>query len=224
MSRPRRPIRLSAAVALAALALGATGCATSTGPAYVTVPGASYDVAFDAAVEAARQVGMPALVRDRRAGVIETDTRIAGSILEPWRTDNESLSQAFENTIAFQRRRARFEFVPAGFVEPADIDPDGPLTGVDLASGDAPRFDLTRGGGDLELRVWVFIERADVPGVRRSTWARGLTTRTRREGDDRNELWGGGSDPTWTPVDRDAAFEQRLLASVERQLASSAAP
>ena len=46
---------------------------------------------------------------DMDEGVIETQPDIATSILEPWGNDNATLGQATENTLAFQRRRARFE-------------------------------------------------------------------------------------------------------------------
>jgi hypothetical protein len=39
-----------------------------------------YERAFDAAVEAARVDGLPAALRDRRSGIIETEARIAPSI------------------------------------------------------------------------------------------------------------------------------------------------
>jgi len=141
---------------------------------------------------------MPPALRDRRSGVIETEAQIAGSVLEPWRTDNASAAQAVENTVAFQRRRARFEFTPAGFQEP-------------------PR-DLTKVPDDLELRVWVFVERASTPGLRRSTWTRSKTTTTQLvapEGDT-----GPAPTTSWTPVTRDVAYERRLLAAVQDGLRS----
>jgi hypothetical protein len=187
------------------------GCAGSPGlgPEVLLVESARYEAAFDAAVAAARDQGLPAVLRDRRSGVIETDARIAGSLIEPWRTDNESLAQARENTLAFQRRRARFEFSPAGFQPPES----------DAASGSArAEHDLTRIEGQLELRVWVFVERAHNPGVRRSTWTRKATTETALvvpEGER-----GIPAGMQWTPITRDPAYERRLLAAVEEALAA----
>jgi hypothetical protein len=205
-----------AAITLSALFLG--GCASSTGPAYLTIGPDQYERAFDAAVEAARTSGLEAVLYDRRSGVIETSPAEAGSALEPWKGDSASLEQGLENTLNHQRRRARFEFVPAGFRYSA-ADADESLNGPDLlATGHAPA-DLTRLDGELELRVWVFVERAHSPGLRRDTWSRALTTRTVILDPDSD----GAALPAryWTPVARDAAFERRLLAAVDRQLAAA---
>ena len=191
-----------------------SGCATSEGPAFLSLDSQTYAEAFDAAVEAARVVGLSPTVQDRRSGLIETEPRIAGSVLEPWRTDNASFTQTIENTITFQRRRARFEFAPVIF-QP-DQSPDAPLTGPDLFGTQEAVVDLTRHAGAIELRVWVYVERSYTPGLRRSTWTRAKTTRTRivpaEEGD---------ALPTqyWTTVHRDKAFERRLLAAVQNALA-----
>src|SRR5262245_7044880 len=158
-------LRLAPHVAAAALFI-LQGCSSVPGPTVLNIPAASYSSAFDAAVEAAREDGMPPVVRDRRAGVIETEPRIAGSILEPWRNDNSSVEQAVENTVSFLRRRARFEFAPVGF-QPAADSPWKDLTGPDVVQGDQANIDLTQAEGELELRVFVFIEQAHTVGVRR---------------------------------------------------------
>ncbi len=196
-----------------------SGCATSQGPAFLTIQAEAYADAFDAAVEAAAEAGLTPTVRDRRNGVIETEPRIAGSFLEPWRTDNASFAQAMENMITFQRRRARFEFTPAGFRprEPAEA----PLTGPDLFAQHEADVDLSRLAGPLELRVWVYVERAYSPGLRRSTWTRARTTRTRIiPAEDEEAL----PSRYWTPVHRDDAYERRLLAAVERALGERSEP
>ena len=196
-----------------------SGCATSQGPAFLAIQAEAYSDAFDAAVEAAAVVGLTPTVRDRRSGVIETEPRIAGSVLEPWRTDNASFAQAIENTISFQRRRARFEFTRAGF-RPREAA-EGSLTGPDLFATQETGVDLSRHTGPLELRVWVYVERAYSPGLRRSTWTRAKTTRTRIiPAEDEEAL------PAlyWTPVRRDEAYERRLLAAVERALGERSEP
>ena len=66
-----------------ACCLAAGGCATSAGPAYLTIDSTAYAQAFDAAIAAARANDMPPALRDRRLGVIETTPSIAGSIPEP---------------------------------------------------------------------------------------------------------------------------------------------
>ena len=191
-----------------------SGCATSQGPDFLSIDISTYSDAFDAAVEAARVAGLSPTVQDRRSGLIETEPRIAGSVLEPWRTDNASFTQTIENTITFQRRRARFEFAPVIFQpnQPADA----PLTGPDLFGTQEAVVDLTRHAGAIELRVWVYVERSYTPGLRRSTWTRAKTTRTQIvTAEDAEAL------PAryWTTVHRDEAFERRLLATVQSALA-----
>ena len=191
-----------------------SGCATSQGPDFLSIDSESYSDAFDAAVEAARVAGLSPTVRDRRSGLIETEPRIAGSVLEPWRTDNASFAQTMENTITFQRRRARFEFAPVLF-QP-DQPADAPLTGPDLFGTQEAEVDLTRHIGALEVRVWVYVERSYTPGLRRSTWTRAKTTITRIVPAEDTE-----APPAhfWTPVHRDQAFERQLLAAVQSALA-----
>lgn len=194
--------------ALLAVLLTVTGCAGAHGPDVLTIDSARYGEAFDAAIEAGRRHGMTPMLRDRRRGVIETGPRAAGSLLEPWRTDNASLGQATANTIAYQRRRARFEFTaPAYRPEPA---------GPDVLATGAPEMDLTDHQGSLELRVQVFVERMYAPGIRRGTWSRANTTRAR--------IVSPSSGPSadtgdfWTPITRDLDYERRLLAAVAREM------
>ncbi len=188
----------------------AGGCATSVGPAYLTIDSTAYAQAFDAAIAAARANDMPPALRDRRLGVIETTPSIAASILEPWRGGNASLDQALENTVVLQRRRARFEFTPATIRDAAVSGPP------DLLGLAGPPTDLTAFQGAVELRVSVVVERAYSPGIRRSTWSSSGTTRAiiRRPATDPESV----TEPFWAPVSRDTAFEQRLLAQVARSL------
>jgi hypothetical protein len=124
------------------------------------------------------------------------------------------MHQAVENTLAMQRRRVRFEFVPAGSSEtpPDETAPTQSSVAIALQ----PSIDLTQFSAPLELRVRVFVDRAQTPGVRRSTWSRAETTVARLvvpEGQD------GGT--YWVPVHRDLAFEHRLLATVQQAMQSS---
>ncbi len=198
------------------LAAVVAGCAaTKEVPEVLLVGTGRYDAAFDAAVEASRTCGLTPSLRDRRRGVIETEQRLAGSILEPWRGGNDTVGQALENTIAFQRWRARLEFTPpesdaaptSEVVSPPDL----------LGVGPAER-DLTEYDGPLELRVRVYIERAYAPGVRRDTWSRANTTRALID----SPAVPGSSLPRrfWVPVSRDPAYERRMLAAVQEALAS----
>lgn len=206
-------VLLPAMCGLALAFLG--GCAGSKGPEMLAVPSEQYTLAFDAAVEAARLQGMPASLRDRRGGVIQTEPRFAGSLLEPWRTDNSDFTQANENTLNFQRRRTRFEFVPAGYQPPMTPAEQG-LTGPDVVAGNVPMTDLTAYHGELELRVWVYVERAFEPGVRYDPWSRSLTTKYKEISPDGTVQKNDGL--IWTPVSRDQAYERRLLAAVQEML------
>lgn len=193
-----------------ACCLTAGGCATSEGPAYLTIDSTAYAQAFDAAIAAARANDMPPALRDRRLGVIETTPSIAASFLEPWRGGNASFDQAVENTVVLQRRRARFEFTPATI---RDATVSGPPDLLGLAG---PPPDLTAFEGAVELRVSVVVERAYSPGIRRSTWSSAGTSRaviSRPSTDPESP-----TEPFWAPVARDTAFEKRLLAQVARSL------
>lgn len=196
---------------LAIVAVAGGACSTMPeGPEVLSVPGDRYAVAFDAAVEAARDAGLPPLVRDRSAGVIETETRIAGSLFEPWTFGEESLEQATENTLLFQRRRARIEFSPE---DPASSNlqgADAPLPEPGVAgAADAP-LDLRSATGPLEVRVRVFLERAFVPNLNVNAYSRILSSRYTTPLDPAGE--------TWTPVGRDRAWERRILGELGRRM------
>jgi hypothetical protein len=224
MPSPSRTVPAGAFVMSVALCFGGFGCASdSSGPEVLTLSATNYQQAFDAAVEAARRAGMSAALRDRRGGVIETQANVAGSILEPWRTDNASLGQAVENTLAYQRRRARFEFAPAGFTPLGEAPPDQPLTGPDVINAEQPPVDLSQAQGDLELRVWVYVERAHISGVRRSTWTRSKTTQTQLVYPEGMRERARGTVINWTPVARDTDYERRLLHDVETAMQQAAA-
>ncbi len=203
---------------LAGLLFIGVGCHSNQGPEVLNVQSTAYNQAFDAAVEAATKWGMPARLRDRRNGVIETEPAIASSIFEPWKSDNPNFSDAMENTLGMHRRTVRFEFTPVGF-EASILRAPEVLTGPDMVALGSADLDLTNYQGDLELRAWVFLERAGQPGYQRNAWTR------RRSGvviaDDPGRETQTGI--IWTPVHRDEAFERRLLSTVQDELQSSAA-
>ncbi len=210
------------------------GCAPAKGPEVLTVSAAEYQQAFDTALDVSRREGMPAALRDRRGGVIETDPRIAGSVIEPWRTDNASFGQAVENTVNFQRRRARFEFARVGFnpqqqppptqpqstppqsTQPQSIQPPATQPIADVVGTNQPEIDLTNDPGPFELRVWVYVERAHTFGVRRSTWSRSKTSVSHIIVPEGEAPVPAGA--VWTPVERDEAYERRLLAMIQDRL------
>lgn len=199
---------------LAAQAALLTGCA-ATGPDELIIEPGEYETAFDAAVEATRRAGMPAVLRDRRGGVIETETRIAGSLAEPWRWDNASLGQSFENTANFQRRRAQFLFAPADAPPPPPtIDPDAIMAEPDYIGALTSPVDLTGYEGAIRLSCVVVVERNHRTGIRRSTWTRRQVSQTKLGGPDEDL-------PTnnWTASARDDNYARRLLARVNELMA-----
>ena len=204
------PLRFVSSCLRAFVPLLLASCASDRGPEYVWITSGDYHKAFEAAIEVGRAHGLPPALRDRRRGVIETEPRIASSVLDFWRGENTSLGQSLENTIAFQRHRARFEFTPAG--SPPDPPAGEPATDGPDVFATVPALDLTEYEGPLELRVTVVVERAHQPGVRRSTWTRRLTTQARIV----SAQTGFQRLPSgWAPVARDPAFERRLLAAVD---------
>jgi hypothetical protein len=167
-----------------------------------------YGAAFDVAVAVARERGMPPAFVDRRAGVIETEPAVVGSLLEPWRDADDPFPRTVEATLHLERRHVRFEFRPAhgGAAIPARPDVTG-TTG--------PPVDLVTSGGPLELRAWAFVEQAHQPGLRRSAWSRRVSTRV--------VIPDEPSGPRWAPVTRDEALEARLLAEIARRLEAGGA-
>jgi hypothetical protein len=197
------------------------GCGAPEGPDVLRIEAGKYGAAFEAAVEVARDVGMPAILRDRRGGVIETEPEIAPSLLEPWRLDGATITTRLENTLALQRRRMRFEFTPARFQPEAAGSEEG-LEGPDLLALEGGEIDLTSLDEPLEVRVRVYLERAYEPGLRHDTWSRRLTTRTTilLDGDEPRPM----ESTFWTPVARDRDFERRTLAAMEQALTTGAQP
>ena len=226
--RPFQPLRRGAGRAALCLMLGVLiigpGCsAPQVKPATLALEPGGYEDCFDAVILLARDSGMPAILRDRAGGVVETAPRLSGSLFEPWRLDNASFGETLENTVSLQRRRARFEFVPADFVAPSAGDP-GILEGPPLpgSTGD-DLLDVRTYPGPLEVRVWVYVERAFTPGVRSGTWTRSQVTFTR---DTLAPVRDSGDETVvdfskWTPVRRDPAYEQRLLEALSRRIAAS---
>lgn len=225
---------------LTTLAMLAAGCATAPpGPDAVRVEPGAYGAAFEAAVAVANANRLPPVIRDRRSGVIEAGPAVAASLLEPWHDPGATFQERLERTIQHYRRRARFEFVPAGAAPTGDPDT---LTGADVL-GLEPATDRTSWPGPLELRVRVFLEQSHRPGLRPDTWSRQLTTYTeivtdgsnseerlrqwdevgafaRHDEDleDRRRRQSLVRAADWTPVVRDVTFERRLLAEVEARL------
>ncbi len=189
------------------------GCAGSPGPEMIRIQPDEYSAAFDAAVEVARSHGMSPAFLDRRAGIIETEPVIAGSILEPWYSDNASFNQTIRNTLARNRFRARFEFTRAEFTPRTQSDEIPP---IDLLGTTNDQWDLTVDTVPLDLRVWVFEERGHTVGQRRNTWTFIGSSTTYHV--PVNGTWDENPGTFWTPSTRDEPAERRLLGEVEQRL------
>ena len=206
---------------LGCLAAGLAGCAAPPVPPVLAFDRADYERVFEAAIESAREDGLEPVVADRDLGVIETAPRTAGSLLEPWRTDNADVEEMVAHTVNFERRRARFEFVPEGFAVPAP-DPRGPSVGPAIPGSDRAeqRFDLMKAGGRIELRAWVYVDRAFLPNQSFGRWTLGETrystdpTQARRPDDPATAI-----NTQWTPIGRDEPYEQRLMQRIHVLLA-----
>jgi hypothetical protein len=197
------------------------GCAAAPVPPVLAFDRADYERVFEAAIESAREDGLEPVVADRDLGVIETAPRTAGSVVEPWRTDNAGVEEMLAHTVNFERRRARFEFVPEGFAAPVP-DAQAPSLGPAIPGSDRAeqRFDLMKAGGRIELRAWVFVDRAFLPNQSFGRWTLGETrystdpTQARRPDDP-----GTAIDTKWTPIGRDEPYEQRLMQRIHALLA-----
>ena len=210
-------------IACIGLLLGSlAGCATPA-PPVLAFDRADYERVFEAAMESAREDGLEPVVADRDLGVIETSPRTAGSVVEPWRTDNSGVEEMLAHTVNLERRRARFEFVPEGFAAPVP-DPQSPSLGPAIPGSDRAeqRFDLVKAGGRIELRAWVFVDRAFLPNQSFGRWTLGETrystdpTQVRKPDDP-----GTAIDTQWTPIGRDEPYEQRLMQRIHELLAKA---
>jgi hypothetical protein len=171
---------------------------------------------------------MPAELVDRDGGVIETRAKVDGSLLEPWDWPRGEAGAGLESTLAFQRRRMRFEFLPAGFRPRIPGDDEqllGPRVPGSITDGSSGTIDLTRLDEPVEVRVWVWTERAFTPGLQRSAWTFSQTSFYSNPLKDRPIGDGTTRDRSiWTPLARDPVMEADVLAELRRRLVVQAAP
>ena len=194
------------------------GCATDpTGASFVTVPHARYDEAFDLACTVARAEGLVPEISDRRTGTIETKPRLAGSVMEPWEWTDLTTGDVVEGTLALERRRARFEFVPTGF-RPEPPQGTVPLAGPVLpGSSRGEGADVEKLTVDLELRVTVSVERQFRPGFQRSSWTCSLGS-FYKDVSIVDDPRAPRDLSMWTAVARDERFERLLIDRIAQQL------
>ena len=212
-------------VSFAGAALIGCGNAPKATSPVVTIARGDYAKAFDAAVALVGDYGMRAELRDRDGGVIETRPKVSGSLIEPWNWPRGELGASLESSITFQRRLARFEFAPAGF-RPTTQPEDAPLAGQ-RTPGTVPSdangaIDLVAYDGPIDLRIWVYVERAFTPGLQRSAWTFSQTSfstnalKNKPTGDETTR-----DRSIWTAYERDEAMEQQLTEELRVRLAGS---
>lgn len=204
------------------------GCLSAEGPRSLTVSPGQYPQAFDAAIAAARDHGFSPIVVDRTTGIIETNTRHAGTLLEPWRLDNDSIDQSAANTLVKTRRRVRVEFTPAGWVPPP-LTADGSLQGASLpgSRSDLERFDLQAWNGPIEARVWVYLEKSAEPGTQLSSYSGTLASRYQEtRGEDPAAPADGSTrfQSAWNPSGRDEPYERTIGLAISDALSRMAPP
>ncbi|MSR45219.1 MAG: hypothetical protein EXS15_07700 [Phycisphaerales bacterium] len=201
---------------------GCMGALDAVGPEHVTITSAQYQRAFDAAIDAAREMGYKTEVVDRSNGIIESDVRHAGGALEPWRIDNAGVSEVGANTTANRRRRIRIEFIPVEATV-ASTESDDVLRGPAIpgSARAQERFDVRRCTGNITVDVWVYLERSFIEGTKPSTYSGSLasvwTNRLNAKPVDATD------DSTrdrsrWTPMERDDAYERTIAAKIEAAL------
>lgn len=187
-------------------------------PTVLTITATNYPDAFRAAHATLADAGFLPELEDRDGGLIESRPVTGGSLLEPWAWADGDPGNGLADTISWQRRIARFEFVPLEFTARDTGEVDRP----DLPGMSAPS-DLAAHDGPIEVRVWVFVERAFTPDLRRSDWTFQLTsvaTNPKRTGTSET----GGTPSRWTPVGRDPVLEARLRDRLGERLAAAPSP
>ncbi len=190
------------------------GCASkNAGPDVILLDSQNYSAFFDAAVAAADADGMKPVLLDRRTGVISTDPAIAASFLEPWKPHASTARQGLENTLVLQRRTARFEFTPITSLQAPSVR-DETLLGPNLLSG--LEQDLTTYSGQMELRVWVYVDRKYTQGIRRGTWS--LSSESITEVLPAEQPWEQVPGSFWVPINRDVAKERMLLTAIKSDM------
>ncbi|MFM1824243.1 MAG: hypothetical protein RI967_2509, partial [Planctomycetota bacterium] len=161
---------------------GLCGCASDpTGASYLELEGDRYAEVLSIACEVLREEGLDPESVDERTGRIESAPRFAPSLFEPWGYGEVTAAEAVEGTFAFERRRARVEFMPvAASVSQVSADTGAPLVGPILPGADRTGpADLaealaTERAGALEMRVTVSVERQFRPGKQSSPYTRAL--------------------------------------------------
>lgn len=196
-------------LAMAALA----GCTTWQGPTELAVPVGNYDRSVEAAVSTLDALGYRCTVIDREAGIVDTQPLRAGSLVEPWRTDNASLSDAAANTVSQRRRQVRLFWTRPD--APAEPITDAVLKGPTLPGTTAPATAVAMGTTPLVLRAIVSLEQQYTPGDNISTYSASLSSQYTEP---KSATSGPVDRGPWTAIGRDEATEERILGLIAKAM------
>jgi hypothetical protein len=217
---PTAPPGLAVLLAVVGLTLALAGCsAPAAGPgSSLRLPPDRYAEAFGAAADVLSDHGLAPAVRDRRAGVIETDPENSAGWFAPWNIEPASDLESVA-TLSTVRRRARITFTAETAVTG---DAEDELQGPDLFGLREPPADLGQARTPVAMRVAVYVERSHRPGQQVDTWSRRLRTQARVG----RPSPASGFEPglTWWPVSRDEGLERAILEQVAARLRTAPDP
>jgi hypothetical protein len=141
-------------------------------------------------------------------------------VIEPWAWGEMTADDVVEGTFGFERRRARFEFVPAGF-RPTAPEGTAPLAGPILPGSERGQgSDVARATGELEVRVSVSVERQFRPGYQGGAYTRALGSYS-RDTTMKDDPTTPRDRSTWTAVARDERMERTLIDRLAKRLADA---
>jgi len=217
--------------------VGLTGCSSRVvsmnNPIAITAE--EYDRVFEAAVDVLRLNEFVVNRQDRRFGIITTEPYVAGSLLEPWRTDNTTAYQWSDATLNYQRRIVNVHLEPAVPAALAaaelnrvavrrgeaatEVDDEQVGEVVAQAVGESPESEpppaTTYDGQTYQLRVVVDLEQRQVPEQQLHTAAMSSETYYGRSPDVRSTVTEEGRELSfWKPIGRDIYYEQRLVQEI----------
>lgn len=147
------------------------GCTSRNQISDLRLDSDEYNQVFDSTKDALRSAGYVLDRVDRRFGIITSQPRSAGSILEPWRDITATPAQALDASFNYEHRILRISFIPASGTTPTPRShPDTPAPIAQIEpQPQTTTTDITSYKGTLRIDVQAIIERAHHPGRRIET-------------------------------------------------------
>jgi len=162
---------LKHAMFLLIITMSQIGCTSRNQIADLRLDSADYDQVFDTTKDALRSAGYLLDRVDRRFGIITSQPRDAGSVLEPWRDITATPAQALDASFNYEHRILRINFIPASGTTrtpPTQADTPAPIAQIE-PQPQTTTTDITSYEGTLRIDVQAIIERAHHPGRRIET-------------------------------------------------------